>query len=61
MKWVINSVGDPWRDWGIITLYKMLSLPSFQRYFTSKQELTANLLKIQIKPDVTAETINKEM
>ena len=61
LKWVINSVGDPWRDWGIITLYKMLSLPSFQRYFTSKPELTANLLKIQIKPDVTAETINKEM
>lgn len=61
MKLMVGSVGDPWRDWGIIALYKMLSLPTFQKYYTSQPQLTSNYMSVQFKPDISTDSLQVSM
>jgi len=58
MKILINSVGDPWRDWGIIATYKMLK--NFRRYLASGPELTGNQLKAELKANIPLERVKSE-
>ncbi|MFZ5942944.1 MAG: hypothetical protein ACOYVD_02460 [Bacillota bacterium] len=59
MKILINSVGDPWRDWGIIAVYKMLK--TFRRYLISPPEITTNYLNAEFKPNISEEKIQEEI
>jgi len=52
----INSVGDAWRDWGIITAYKMLkNSREIQKYLGAEPELAENMLIISFKDDLDIE------